>query len=91
MALNEQGAKVAKKPKVESSSTELLVPTYFMDVLKQNETALATFEKFSPSHKKEYIEWIVDAKTEATRNKRIATALEWLQEGKSRNWKYAKC
>jgi uncharacterized protein YdeI (YjbR/CyaY-like superfamily) len=44
----------------------------------------------SPSHKREYIEWINDAKTEETKNKRILTTIEWLTEGKSRNWKYEK-
>jgi bacteriocin resistance YdeI/OmpD-like protein len=45
-------------------------------------------DKFSPSHRREYIEWLTEAKTEATRAKRLATALEWMAEGKPRNWKY---
>ena len=48
------------------------------------------FESFSPSHKREYLEWITDAKTETTRNKRIAQSVEWISEGKSRNWQYVK-
>jgi len=56
--------------------------------LKKNKKALAAFESFSPSHRKEYVQWIVEAKREETRDKRIATALAWLAEGKSRNWKY---
>jgi uncharacterized protein YdeI (YjbR/CyaY-like superfamily) len=45
-------------------------------------------EAFAPSHRREYIEWIVEAKREETRAKRVAQAIEWLREGKSRNWKY---
>jgi uncharacterized protein YdeI (YjbR/CyaY-like superfamily) len=58
--------------------------------LKANAAASATFNALSPSHKREYIEWISEAKTDATRKKRIATAIEWLAEGKSRNWKYER-
>ena len=46
---------------------------------------------FSPSNKREYIDWITEAKTEATRTKRLATAVEWMAEGKPRNWKYMNC
>ena len=55
-----------------------------------NAKAVANFESLSPSHRREYIEWITEAKTETTREKRIATALEWLAAGKSRNWKYER-
>src|SRR5215210_4745794 len=88
MLLNETGAKISKKKVSEIKEVE--VPPYFLDALRQNKTAYSTFEKFSPSHKKEYLEWITEAKSEATRNKRIATALEWLEEGKPRLWKYSK-
>ena len=55
----------------------------------QEETAARkAFDAFSPSHRREYVEWITEAKTDATRQKRMATAVEWLAEGKSRNWKY---
>jgi uncharacterized protein YdeI (YjbR/CyaY-like superfamily) len=87
--LNEEGAKAptrhpsqAKKP--------LVVPTYVKTALKRNSKARTAFEAFSPSHRREYIEWITEAKTEVTRHKRLATALEWLAEGKSRHWKYFK-
>jgi len=52
---------------------------------------LASFDNFSYSHKKEYVEWITEAKTEATRQRRLATSVEWLAEGKARNWKYMNC
>jgi len=87
MALTEKGVKVPKKEKA-SVPGEIKIPPYFIDALQQNNTALTHFEKLSASHKKEYLEWITEAKTEATRTKRIATTIEWLQEGKSRNWKY---
>lgn len=49
------------------------------------------FAEMPPGQRREYVEWIVEAKTEATRGKRIAQAVEWIGEGKSRNWKYQKC
>lgn len=67
------------------------MPDYFTAALKQNQKALATFQGFSYSHKREYMEWITEAKQEETRTRRMKTSLEWLAEGKSRNWKYAKC
>ena len=84
--LNETGTKVPAKPK--PVKKELVVPDDLMASLKKNKKAMATFEKFTYSHRKEYIEWITEAKTEATRTKRLKTAIEWLTEGKSRNWKY---
>ena len=57
---------------------------------KESKKALATFEKFSPSHKRDYIEWITDAKTDATRDRRVEQAVEWMAEGKPRMWKYMK-
>ena len=62
--------------------------TDVLDLYKKNKKALAAYEKFSPSHKRDYIEWITDAKAEATRDRRIAQAVEWMAEGKPRNWKY---
>ncbi len=87
--LNEKGIKVAKKPA--AAKTELVVPDDLTKALSKNKTAKAAFEKFSYSHKKEYVFWIEEAKTEPTRNKRLATTVEWLAEGKSKNWKYEKC
>ena len=49
-----------------------------------------TFEALSPSQRRDYIEWITEAKREETRERRVATALAWLAEGKSRNWKYER-
>jgi uncharacterized protein YdeI (YjbR/CyaY-like superfamily) len=66
-------------------------PPEFATALKRNKKAAAVFAAFSPSCKKEYLEWIADAKRAETRDKRIATAVEWIAEGKQRNWKYQNC
>lgn len=89
MELNEKDIRVPKKPP--AAKKELVIPDELMKALSKNKKAKAAFDGFSYSHKKEYVEWITEAKTEPTRNKRLATAIEWLAEGKSRNWKYAKC
>ena len=66
-------------------------PTEFTKALKANKRASAAFAAFSPSCKKEYVEWIADAKRAETRDKRISTAIDWISEGKQRNWKYENC
>jgi uncharacterized protein YdeI (YjbR/CyaY-like superfamily) len=71
--------------------TEIEVPEAFATALKKNKTASKNFEGMSPSCRREYCDWIAEAKREETREKRVATALEWIGEGKSRNWKYEKC
>lgn len=86
--LNEKGIK-ASKPQT-NGKKELQIPDYLTSALEGNETASETFENFSYSNKKEYVEWLLEAKTEETRNKRLATAIEWMGEGKSRHWKYAR-
>ncbi len=67
------------------------VPADLAAALKKNKKAASTFDAFSTSHRNEYVEWITEAKREETRAKRLETTLEWLAEGKSRNWKYEKC
>jgi uncharacterized protein YdeI (YjbR/CyaY-like superfamily) len=76
--------------KAAPSKTEIEIPDEFQNALNENKKALEVFEKSSPSYRKEYIMWITDAKTETTRNKRMAQAIEWIAEGKGRNWKYEK-
>jgi len=88
MKLNEQGIKVAKPKPAEKK--ELVVPDYFVKALNKNKKAKQVFDNFAYSHRKEYLQWITEAKTEETRNKRMATALEWIAEGKGRNWKYER-
>lgn len=88
--LNEEGIKLPVTTKVGKPKPQLVIPEYFMKAVKKNKIAFDTFENFSPSHKREYVEWITEAKTEATRDKRLAAAIEMMTEGKSRNWKYEK-
>ncbi|MDI9240135.1 YdeI/OmpD-associated family protein [Lysobacter sp. LF1] len=71
------------KPKPEAA-----VPDDLAAALRRNAKARATFEGFAPSYRRDYIEWITEAKREDTRARRLAQTLEWLAEGKSRNWKY---
>ncbi len=87
MQITDEGRRVVRKP---TAKTEYIVPAYITAAIKKNKKAFATFEAFAPSHRKEYATWIEEAKTEETKNKRIAQAIEWMAEGKSRNWKYAK-
>ena len=86
--LNDDGIKLPPRKKTEKK--DLIIPDYFTKALSKNKRALLAFEKFPPSHKKEYVEWITEAKTEDTRNRRMETALEWIAEGKGRNWKYER-
>jgi uncharacterized protein YdeI (YjbR/CyaY-like superfamily) len=88
--LNDRGFKRPLPPRP-AGNRELTVPDELAAALRKNKKALAVFEAFSYSHKKEYVEWITEAKREETRQKRIKTMLTWLAEGKSRNWKYASC
>lgn len=90
MQLNEDGVKAARK-KPAAEKKELEVPEYLASALRKNKPARTHFEGFSYSKKKDYIDWLTEAKTEATRTKRLATALEWMADGKSRNWKYENC
>ena len=76
----------ARKPKAEAT-----VPVDLAGALKKNKLAAAAFAAFSPSQRREYVEWITEAKQEQTRQKRLDTTLEWLAEGKTRNWKYMNC
>ena len=84
--INESGIKEPKKPS--APKAELPMPAEFDKLLRENLVAMDNFEKFSPSKKREYLEWFVEAKSDATREKRMQQALEWIAEGKSRNWKY---
>lgn len=87
--LNEAGVK--KEAPKSKPKKKLVVPNYFLAALKTNQKARTTFANFSPSHQKEYVQWITEAKRDETRAKRIETALQWLAKGKPRNWKYLNC
>lgn len=89
MKLNEEGVKLPARSQVkDGEKKELEIPDYFTKELKKNKVAKEHFSKFSYSGKKEYLEWFEEAKTDATREKRMTQALEWIEEGKSRHWKY---
>ncbi len=84
--LNKNKVKVIR-PK-SAPKKELAIPKSLAAALKKNKKAMAGFEAFTPSPRREYIEWIMEAKTEETMNRRVETTVEWSAEGKSRNWKY---
>lgn len=87
MELNEKGIKVEKKP---VAKKETSVPDELMSALKKNKKAMEVWKAFSPGKVREYADWVADAKSDATRQKRIETTVEWVSEGKSRHWKYQK-
>ena len=88
VALNEAGVRpkrsLKKKPPVKA-------PAYLLAALRKNAKAKKTFEGFTPSQQREYVEWLTGAKQESTRERRLATTVEWLAEGKQLNWKYQNC
>lgn len=87
MALNENGIKVQKSVKPKS---EIPIPNEFKSMLSKNKRAHHHFEAFTKGAQREYLEWITDAKTAPTKEKRMLQAIEWISEGKKRNWKYEK-
>ena len=92
MKLTDEGKKVAPRAKAtEAQKKEMVIPHYLLEELNKSPKAQEVFVAFNYSNKKEYVEWLEEAKTEATRNKRLAQAIEWISDGKSRNWKYAHC
>ena len=80
-----------KKTVKKKDKSELTVPDILLNALANNAQAKAHFEQFSYSKQKEYIDWITSAKTEKTVQKRLTTTIEWVSEGKGKNWKYEKC
>jgi uncharacterized protein YdeI (YjbR/CyaY-like superfamily) len=86
--LNEDGIKAPKKKAAAKKS--IVIPRELKSALASNKKANLTFENFSPSQKREYAEWISEAKTEDTKLKRLETAIDWMAEGKARHWKYMK-
>lgn len=87
MKLGEERAAAPPRPR-KPPKPALATPDDLAAALKKNKKALATFNAFSPSCKREYIEWITEAKRAETRASRLAQAVEWMAEGKQRNWKY---
>lgn len=88
MALNEAGATMRRAPR--AAPKPIVVPDDLVAALRKNVRASAAFDKFPPSHKREYVEWITGAKREETRARRLETAIRQIAEGKPQNWKYMK-
>jgi uncharacterized protein YdeI (YjbR/CyaY-like superfamily) len=88
--LNDKGVKLPAQAKTPIDKKELEVPADLIEAFKTNTTAMQHFEQFSPSAKKEYLTWLDEAKSADTRSKRLETMIEWVSEGKTRNWKYKK-
>jgi uncharacterized protein YdeI (YjbR/CyaY-like superfamily) len=89
MRLNEDGVKLARTPK--HAPKTITMPRELSAALAKNKKAKLAFEAMSPSHRKEYMEWIGDAKRDQTRTTRLAKTVAQLKEGKSLSWKYAQC
>jgi uncharacterized protein YdeI (YjbR/CyaY-like superfamily) len=86
-SLNEAGIKVPGRTKPKKREP-IEIPDYFAAALKKNAKARKTFENFPPSKRREYLEWVTEAKRAQTRNERLATSIKWLAEGRARHWKY---
>lgn len=88
MELNESGAKVARR---KTSRPRPVTPADLKAALDRNRKARATWDAFTPAMQREYVDWITEAKTAPTRAKRIVTSVDWIANGKKRNWKYMNC
>jgi len=86
----EGGESLMKRKKTVPKALPEIHPE-FAAALKKNKAAIKVYEAFSPSCKREYLEWINEAKRDATRTTRIEQAVTWIAEGKQRNWKYQNC
>jgi uncharacterized protein YdeI (YjbR/CyaY-like superfamily) len=89
VALNEDGTKVPRP--VRKKRPPPKPPADLAAAFKKNAKARAAFEAFSPSQQREYVEWITEAKREETRRSRLEQAIQWMAQGKTRNWKYTNC
>ena len=92
MKLNDEGVPSPARAKPKAAEPRALeIPDYLVAALKKTAAAQKHFDAFTPGKKREYVEWLTEAKTEATRLRRLEQAIEWIAEGKARNWKYEKC
>ena len=89
VSLTEQGVRAVRPTKAAPPDAD--TPADFRTALDGNKAAAARFDAFSPAARRDYVEWIAGAKRAETRTKRIAQAVEWIAEGKKRNWKYESC
>jgi hypothetical protein len=90
VALNASGTKIARPKSARHDPSEVEVPDYFKAALKKNKKAQAAFDAFGYSHRKEYVQWVEQAKQEETRQRRLGLAIKQLAQGKPRHWKYLK-
>jgi uncharacterized protein YdeI (YjbR/CyaY-like superfamily) len=90
-ALIDDGAKTMTRPKKAAKPAASETPAELAAALKKNKAATKVWNGFSASAQREYAEWITEAKRAETKEKRIAQAIEWIAEGKQRNWKYQNC
>ena len=88
VALNEEGLRPKRALR---KKAPVKPPPYLVAALKKNPKARATFERFTSAQQREYVEWLTEAKQDATRERRLATTIEWLALGRQRNWKYQNC
>lgn len=88
MRLIEQGV---KPPRAATKKPPVTVPPDLRAAIDADPAAKATFDGFPPSCQREYVEWVTEAKRDETRARRLAQTVEWLAEGKKRNWKYENC
>lgn len=86
--LNDENVKPVRPKKAPRPEAEM--PDDLAAALAASPAARETFDGFPPSHRREYIDWITEAKQPATRARRVAQTVEWVAEGKSRNWKYER-
>jgi uncharacterized protein YdeI (YjbR/CyaY-like superfamily) len=88
VALNESGERPVR---VRKKKPPPKAPPYLLAALKKNAKARATFAKLTPGKQREYVEWLVEARQAATRERRLAQAIKLLAAGRSRYWKYQDC
>jgi uncharacterized protein YdeI (YjbR/CyaY-like superfamily) len=88
MQLTDEGVKA---PRDKHRKAPFTVPPDLRAAIDAVPAAAATFDGFPPSCQREYVEWVTEAKRDETRSKRLAQTVEWLAEGKKRNWKYENC
>jgi uncharacterized protein YdeI (YjbR/CyaY-like superfamily) len=88
VALNEAGVRPKRVVRKKSPPK---APPYLAAALKKSAKARATWARLTPGQKRDYVDWLVDAKQAATRERRLAQAVEWLAAGKQRYWKYQDC
>ena len=91
MRLNEEGVKTPAVRKAAVPKPPAKAPPDLVAALAKSAKAKQVFDAFAPSCRREYIEWITEAKREETRARRVAQAVEWIAEGKQRHWKYQRC